>query len=744
MAGNATYNAVSSPTTTITFQKAALGVNVTGTQTYAGSPQFVAVFTGFVNSDSSSVVTGSLSCSTNATPSSHPGSYTVSACSGLSATNYTFAYTYGSLTLTKATPIISWSSPAGMSYGTALSSTQLNATTSVPGTFVYTPAAGTVLAQGNQTLSVTFTPTDTTDYNTSTATTTVLVGKIPPTITWSNPTSISYGTALSATQLNATASVPGTFVYTPASGTVLSAGTQTLSVTFTPTNTTTYATVTSTVTIAVAQITPVLSWVTPTPISYGTALSSAQLDATAYLPTTYAGIAGTFTYSPAAGTIETAGLHYLQVTFTPTDSVDYAAVVGYAALSVTSIAPTVTWATPASVPYGTALSATQLNATASVAGTFVYSPVAGTVPAIGNATLNVTFTPTDTTDYNTQSASVTLTVTKATPTITWVNPSGITFGTALSATQLNATASVPGTFVYSPASGTVLGAGTKTLSVTFTPTDTTHYNNASISVPIAVSPAAPTITWSNPSAITYGTALSATQLNATASVPGTFAYSPASGTVLGAGNQTLSVTFTPTDSTDYSIQTKSVSLSVTGITPTITWATPSAITYGTALSATQLNATASVPGTFAYSPASGTVLGAGNQTLSVTFTPTDSIDYSATTASVTLVVNKATPTINWTAPAPYIYGPPLNSSQLNATASVPGTFVYSPAVGTVLSAGGQYLSVTFTPTDTTDYTTASDTVYTIVVYSTPTITWATPSAITYGTALSATQLNATA
>ena len=51
-------------------------------------------------------------------------------------------------------------------------------------------------------------------------------------------------------------------------------------------------------------------------------------------------------------------------------------------------------------------------------------------------------------------------------------------------------------------------------------------------------------------------------------------------------------------------------------TPIIDWTVPSAITYGTALDSTQLNATASyngsaVAGTFAYTPASGTVLNAG-------------------------------------------------------------------------------------------------------------------------------------
>ena len=89
----------------------------------------------------------------------------------------------------------------------------------------------------------------------------------------------------------------------------------------------------------------------------------------------------------------------------------------------------------------------------------------------------------------------------------------------------------------------------------------------------------------------------------------------------------------------------------TPTTPVITWSTPAAIVYGTALSATQLNATASVAGTFTYSPAGGTVLGAGSQTLSVSFTPTDTTDYTSVTKSVTQTVNQATPVITWATPA---------------------------------------------------------------------------------------------
>lgn len=98
------------------------------------------------------------------------------------------------------------------------------------------------------------------------------------------------------------------------------------------------------------------------------------------------------------------------------------------------------------------------------------------------------------------SASETFTINKATPTLTWANPADISFGTALSATQLNATPSVAGTFNYAPASGTVLDAASgQTLSVNFTPSDTTDYNSATKSVTINVNPAPLTITANNAS-----------------------------------------------------------------------------------------------------------------------------------------------------------------------------------------------------------------------------------------------------
>src|SRR3979411_3464604 len=117
------------------------------------------------------------------------------------------------------------------------------------------------------------------------------------------------------------------------------------------------------------------------------------------------------------------------------------------------------WAPPSWLPYGTALSGTQLNASTPVAGTFVYTPAAGSVPAVGTDTLAVTFTPTDAASYTTATATVQIVVGKATPVITWANPAGIPYGTALSGTELNATTTVAGSLVYSPAVGAILTAG---------------------------------------------------------------------------------------------------------------------------------------------------------------------------------------------------------------------------------------------------------------------------------------------
>jgi len=241
----ATGGSFSAANYTITYQSGTLSVtpaplSITAnsvskfygqTMTYgAGSTAFTS--SGLLNDQS---ITVTITASGGTAADATPGAYTLSpsAATGTTfvASNYTISYNNGTLTVTKATPVLDWGNPLpAVSYGTALSGSQLNATSGgVAGTFVYTPAAGTLLGPGAHTLSVTFTPTNTTGYSSQTATTSLTISQAPLDVTATSAVG-TYGQPLPAfgymitgfvngdTQASATTGTPGESVAaTPAS-----------------------------------------------------------------------------------------------------------------------------------------------------------------------------------------------------------------------------------------------------------------------------------------------------------------------------------------------------------------------------------------------------------------------------------------------------------------------------------------------------------------------------------------------
>jgi|GEM_PF-662976 len=162
--------------------------------------------------------------------------------------------------------------------------------------------------------------------------------------------------------------------------------------------------------------------------------------------------------------------------------------------------------------------------------------------------------------------------TKTTPTVTaWPTASAITYGQTLaSSTLAGGTASVSGSFSWT-SSTTVPGAGTPSEGVTFTPSNTADNNTVSGTVGLVVNKATPTVTaWPTASAITFGQTLAASTLSGgTASASGTFSWTTPM-IVSSGGTPSESVTFTPTDTTDYSTVTGSVSVTVNAATPSVT------------------------------------------------------------------------------------------------------------------------------------------------------------------------------
>ena len=237
-----------------------------------------------------------------------------------------------------------------------------------------------------------------------------------------------------------------------------------------------------------------------------------------------------------------------------------------------------------------------------------------------------------------------------------------------------------------PAAGTVLGAGSHTLNVAFTPTDGVDYVPASASVTLTVNPASLTVTPNSASKI-YGTANPVFSGSITGMIPGdgitaTYASAATTSTTVGvysSGPDAIAGTLSDPGNKlgNYTVNQSPGTLTITQATTVLTWATPAAITYGTPLSATQLDATSGgVVGTFIYTPTSGTILPAGTQILSLAFTPSDAVDYSSANTTTSLTINKATPTVTLTSSAnPTVYGSPVTFTAQTAV-SATGTITF--------------------------------------------------------------------
>ncbi|MCL7488934.1 MAG: MBG domain-containing protein [Desulfobulbaceae bacterium] len=290
------------------------------------------------------------------------------------------------------------------------------------------------------------------------------------------------------------------------------------------------------------------------------------------------------------------------------------------------------------------------------------------------------------------SSSDALIIDSAMPVITWAAPADIVYGTALGAGQLNAAADVAGVFVYTPGLDTILDAGeNQPLSVSFTPDDGANYNATSSGVSINVLKAAATIVIADLSHTYDGTAKSATATTDPAGLAVILTYDGEATAPSSAGSYTVAAVI---NNSNYQ-GTASDTLIIARATPVITWAAPADIVYGTALGAGQLNAAADVPGAFVYTPVPGTVLGAGdNQTLSVSFTPDDGLNYNSATAAAAINVMKADQVITFAGLPDMEYG--IDAVQLTATASSGLGVTYTITAGLAILEAGNRVRVTGT------------------------------------------------
>ena len=707
-------------------------------------------------------------------------------------------------TVLKAVPHIAWKTPQPVYFGTQLSRKQLNAScVNLPGgDYLYNPPMRAVVPVGKQTLTVTYEPDDEHRHNYSSTTKTVDIVIVPlrqPVFVWQEPAPIVYGTSLGPLQLNA--SLPdyedqGTIIYEPPIGFTLNAGEQQqLKVTFTPFNKVEVSSAELRVYINVTKHDSLLVWPAPANVYVGTALSKAQLAATCTnLP------GGAFQYSHRLGELLPEGTHELSLEYSPDRK--FAKNFHPASLRVTLVVmplhqPVFTWDPPDPIVYLTHLGPQQLSArltfpTHGFADEFEYSTLApaadwsdhGTItfdPPLGtllqatrdgtSRELSVRFEPFEPKEVKPAAATVNLVVRRADPVIEWRHPAPVLMHTLLSAVQLNATCSLPGSdsgaqFIYHPPVGTHLPVGLHTLAVTYVPSQThkRNFNNITKTVEISIEQPEPMMLWPTPPPVNCGRPLTRKHLNAQCVEPGltpgtgTFEYDPPLGSILPMGlGQRLSVLYTVAPEWQYSYQPTEVHVLVDVIparTPVLTWDAPEPIPFGSMITQFQLNARCNVSeGFLYYEPQRGAILASGEtHTLKVTFIPDDPLEWQSVSLTVPIHVFKNSPVLRWQ-PDPYFFaGMALTERHLCCTVEQSATFIegvmsYKPKLGAVLAAGTQTLTATFTchkrhKREWADASLSVELVVSPKVF--PSILWRTPDPIVFGTRLSSLQLCARA
>jgi hypothetical protein len=425
---------------------------------------------------------------------------------------------------------------------------------------------------------------------------------------------------------------------------------------------------------------PTITWPSPASISAGTPLGYTQLDASAsYSSST---VAGTYSYSPSLGTVLSVGPHTLSVTFTPTSDL-YAQVSAMTSIvvtpAVTSSSAGIYDATTSPLPPNLPSVGYQANQVSEFGNQVTFS--AGSARALSQATVTMsswacqsgswtnvcTTTPGSTfaepitlniynVGANNTVGSLITSVTQsfAIPyrpssdptdcpdaTSEWYSSGtgGCSNGLATNVTFTLPNVIVPSSIIYGVAFNTSnYGAHPYGPSTACALADNCGYDSLNIGLTVANQPSVGTDPL--PGTVYWNTATAGDYCDSGAAGSGTFRLdSPNTAPCWGTTDSSSSAPW----------YIPAVQFVATQVTPTITWANPASISYGTKLTATQLDAAAAynsapVAGTYSYLPALGTVLSAGPHTLSVTFTPSSS-NYSQVTTTVPITVTPAVLTV---------------------------------------------------------------------------------------------------
>jgi len=390
-------------TATLTINKATLTATANNlTKVYnTANPTLTINYSGFAYSDNASSLTTQPTVSTTATKSSNVGTYPIAVTGGSSA-NYNITSANGTLTVTQATPTVTY---VGATTGTQGGTISLTGTSNSTGTMSYgvTYGTGSASISGTSlylnsvgTVTLTVSVAATTNYSAGSTQVTITINAPvgqDPAITFNDVTK-TYGDF--SFLMTATSNSSGTITYSIISGaqygtitqngyvTIYAAGTLTIQASQAAAPGFNAATATATLTINKANLTIIADdkskgYNTPNPaltISYSGFVYNEHSSALISLPT----VSTTATISSSAGTYP--------ITVTGGSAANYNIILQNGTLTITELAPIITYTGATSGPEGGTIS---LSATSTSGGAITYSVANETGTAtVSGSTLHLT------------------------------------------------------------------------------------------------------------------------------------------------------------------------------------------------------------------------------------------------------------------------------------------------------------------------------------------------------------------
>jgi sugar lactone lactonase YvrE len=461
-------------------------------------------------------------------------------------------------------------------------------------------------------------------------------------------------------------------------------------------------------------------------------------------------------------------------------------------INTVGVKPTISYTTPQPYIINAPITALTPSTIGSPVTSYAISPSPSTGLSFNSSTGTISGTPivaigektytiTANNSYGTDTTTVVISTVTAKPALSYTTPNSLGIGsnivlapitnTGLPATNYSILPQLNNGLNFNTSTGIISGTpNVVSPAIGYTITAINSYGNTSVNIVISTAYYKPTITYTTPQNYSLNTTITPLTPTNTGSPVDSYSISPSLPSGLTLNTTTGEITGTPiltkpatnhtvTATNSYGSATFVISITVTGVKPSISYTLPSIFTVGTAITPlmptnngspiVSYNVSPNLPTGLSFNISTGVISGIPTVTLAQTnYTITATNSYGSGNFVISIAVAGAKPTIGYTTPQTYTVGTAITPLQPTNTGGTVTSYTVTPSLpmGLILNTTTGIISGTPTVTSSlTSYIVSATNAYgtgtaTILITintagTKPTISYTTPQTYTVGAAI---------